>query len=108
MLITYAAMQGGKLRKRAVECSLVVYVTARVITSADIRTTVSHFNFAYVVEKRIPKIVICPSVSYVCVTSTVSICILHTYFIYISYNNRGSVKNITSTVFIFFYVTYIF
>jgi len=54
-LITYAAMQVGKLRKRAVELSLVEYVTARVITSADIRTAVSHFSFAHVVEKRIPK-----------------------------------------------------
>jgi len=55
MVITYAAIQVGKLRKRAVVLSLVEYVKARVITSADIRTTVSHFSSAHVVEKRIPK-----------------------------------------------------
>jgi hypothetical protein len=38
-----------------VELSLVEYVTARVITGADIRTAVSHFSFAHVVENRIPK-----------------------------------------------------
>jgi hypothetical protein len=46
MLITYAAMQVGKLRKRAVQLSLVEYVTARVITGADIRTAVSYLRYS--------------------------------------------------------------